>query len=102
MPRHPLRSPLFPYTTLFRSGAAYGYNGHTYTVQAQNNGVVDLTGVISVIGSPTIAGWDDSTLQDRKSTRVNSSHTVLSYVVVRTKIKIQTPSYSLPALQTAY
>src|SRR3954463_8430267 len=59
MIRRPPRSTLFPYTTLFRSGrSAFPASG---------------PGVRSVFL------W--KTDQDRKSTRLNSSHTIISYAV---------------------
>src|SRR3954464_15941747 len=60
MIRRPPRSTLFPYTTLFRS--------HTSELQSHDNLVCRrLTGV--------------QTCADRKSTRLNSSHTIISYAV---------------------
>src|SRR2546427_8184820 len=63
MIRRPPRSTLFPYTTLFRS------EEHTSELQAED-GIRDLT----VIGVQTCA-------LDRKSTRLNSSHSQISYAV---------------------
>src|SRR5260221_5261559 len=81
MIRRPPRSTLFPYTTLFRSSWA-------------------------LLANPAIAGaimaerWDhvildeahalkDEKGKDRKSTRLNSSHTVISYAVFCLKKKKQ-------------
>src|SRR5260221_14199678 len=58
MIRRPPRSTLFPYTTLFRSQAEDGIRDHC------------VTGV-QTCALPI----------DRKSTRLNSSHTVISYAV---------------------
>src|SRR5215204_6597085 len=63
MIRRPPRSTLFPYTTLFRSG------GPLPTMPARWPGL-DL--------------WAAT---DRKSTRLNSSHTVISYAVFCLKKK---------------
>src|SRR5438034_3675177 len=76
IPRPP-RSPLFPYTTLFRSVAGWlesgvGF-GHLY-----HDPVPRPPGLRAV--------WQDRT-QDRKSTRLNSSHTVISYAVFCLKKK---------------
>src|SRR2546426_3167435 len=73
MIRRPPRSTLFPYTTLFRS---------------------------NLLGPPAPAGRADSTIRrrrsdrrrpprlgDRKSTRLNSSHLVISYAVFCLKKK---------------
>src|SRR5260221_9840671 len=68
MIRRPPRSTLFPYTTLFRSGIAQGL------------------GTLAVfIGQGLHAA--DAALLDRKSTRLNSSHTVISYAVFCLKKK---------------
>src|ERR1022692_5008992 len=63
MIRRPPRSTLFPYTTLFRSGCPK---------------------------SPGVARWRfgyDEGTGDRKSTRLNSSHLVISYAVFCLKKK---------------
>src|SRR5947207_11930760 len=61
MRRRPPRSTLFPYTTLFRSGDEHPRD-------ARHHGVAGGLGVVHPV-------------QDRKSTRLNSSHTVISYAV---------------------
>src|SRR5436190_7244664 len=68
MIRRPPRSTLFPYTTLFRSFAA----DH---VRAD---ALDHLGLDGGQGAVTL---------DRKSTRLNSSHTVISYAVFCLKKK---------------
>src|SRR5438477_8153811 len=65
----PPRSTLFPYTTLFRSEAA-GKDGGVYR---------------SGDAGDTWEPW--STLKDRKSTRLNSSHMSISYAVFCLKKK---------------
>src|SRR2546426_8471924 len=72
MIRRPPRSTLFPYTTLFRSRDALT-DGQAYPV---GEGVAHLTeaGDLAVDG-------------DRKSTRLNSSHLVISYAVFCLKKK---------------
>src|SRR5476649_3004677 len=65
MIRRPPRSTLFPYTTLFRSHGRESDCGE---------GLVDLDQV-------------EVTDRDRKSTRLNSSHTVISYAVFCLKKK---------------
>src|SRR2546422_3181959 len=80
MIRRPPRSTLFPYTTLFRS---------------------DLGGRLEVLGpglrvldeldgepEPQAAHFAD---EDRKSTRLNSSHGYISYAVFCLKKKKKTP-----------
>src|SRR2546430_5511966 len=69
MIRRPPRSTLFPYTTLFRS-----------------NGTADAT-EIRVIGSKGTAHLHAGIIKDRKSTRLNSSHSQISYAVFCLKKK---------------
>ena len=71
MIRRPPRSTLFPYTTLFRS--------HAEDMAM----VTELT----VSGEETLPGW--TWHPDRKSTRLNSRHTVISYAVFCLKKTIQ-------------
>src|SRR5256885_7614671 len=71
MIRRPPRSTLFPYTTLFRSGGQVGRAVR-----------VVLLGV--ACEEPQTAGQGG---QDRKSTRLNSSHLVISYAVFCLKKK---------------
>src|SRR3712207_7107927 len=84
MIRRPPRSTLFPYTTLFRSRARHGlpdrfvlYQG---TLQPRKN-VETLVRAYALLRS---RGSDD---QDRKSTRLNSSHANISYAVFCLKKK---------------
>src|SRR2546427_4991656 len=79
MIRRPPRSTLFPYTTLFRStvdgtglvtAAAVG----TATITATSEGKV---GTVAV----TVSLVPVATVRDRKSTRLNSSHSQISYAV---------------------
>src|SRR5256885_9252890 len=73
MIRRPPRSTLFPYTTLFRSGTKSDLAWH-------------LTRE-----SPSAPLWEPLRLRqcttDRKSTRLNSSHLVISYAVFCLKKK---------------
>src|SRR3989442_11765227 len=96
MIRRPPRSTLFPYTTLFRSlhvGAVTGYNE---PIAARRK---------CYIGRPfqlTDAEQRESvvaaTSQDRKSTRLNSSHVRISYAVFCLKKKKTPPN--LPSADT--
>src|SRR5256885_6456682 len=85
MIRRPPRSTLFPYTTLFRSV----YN--SFTVSNQVRKATQLQQDYDVEGVPAmgVAGryYTDGT--DRKSTRLNSSHLVISYAVFCLKKKIR-------------
>src|SRR5256885_11896669 len=79
MIRRPPRSTLFPYTTLFRSRDHIGSEDYTSLA-------VD-TGHIGVYVSRRAQEQIAPTLVDRKSTRLNSSHLVISYAVFCLKKK---------------
>src|SRR5437667_7339206 len=66
--RHPLRSTLFPYTTLFRSRARVG-------------------DPVLALGRPEPSRHVGPEARDRKSTRLNSSHITTSYAVFCLKKK---------------
>src|SRR5436190_15784154 len=76
MLRRPPRSTLFPYTTLFRSQAA--------AIQATLNAVIAV--YESTYSDPITVTITFQKI-DRKSTRLNSSHTVISYAVFCLKKK---------------
>src|SRR5256885_11003227 len=78
MIRRPPRSTLFPYTTLFRSRA----NGVILADTKFEFGL-DRTGS----GEPELVVGDEVLTPDRKSTRLNSSHLVISYAVFCLKKK---------------
>src|SRR5438034_4433589 len=82
LPRPP-RSTLFPYTTLFRS---LRYS----SVTRARSSTACLTSA-SAVSSSLLAQRFSSSRQpnsrDRKSTRLNSSHTVISYAVFCLKKK---------------
>src|SRR2546426_9303782 len=82
MIRRPPRSTLFPYTTLFRSLFCSRY--HSVFIAGPIRGVH----LNSAIHAPNI---DQVLLRepDRKSTRLNSSHLVISYAVFCLKKKIK-------------
>src|SRR2546426_2046883 len=89
MIRRPPRSTLFPYTTLFRSSDP-GRRRRTGTFR---------TGASQGAAGPSLADPllrchrrdDGGAGRDRKSTRLNSSHLVISYAVfcLKKKKKIQ-------------
>src|SRR3712207_8708770 len=85
MIRRPPRSTLFPYTTLFRSpaGGAVGERGGTVV------GLHRARAVGGADGELVLAGREVHR-QDRKSTRLNSSHANISYAVFCLKKKNQT------------
>src|SRR5256885_11948074 len=83
MIRRPPRSTLFPYTTLFRSRAPGGVRGRlSHVLPPRTVGAADGGG--DVARARAVAGAADA---DRKSTRLNSSHLVISYAVFCLKKK---------------
>src|SRR5260221_4503879 len=95
MIRRPPRSTLFPYTTLFRSVVElekvleqYVGVAHCLTVAS---GTVSLEIALRALGigpgDEVITVPMPSARRDRKSTRLNSSHTVISYAVFCLKKK---------------
>src|SRR5258708_19898632 len=80
MIRRPPRSTLFPYTTLFRSDR---------NVDEENPAPAPAIGDPSTEGRANDRGGDDGhAIQgDRKSTRLNSSHQIISYAVFCLKKK---------------
>src|SRR2546422_1674862 len=77
MIRRPPRSTLFPYTTLFRSRSSPAAMGALIPVPPDR----DLK------GTPSQCPQSRSPTQDRKSTRLNSSHGYISYAVFCLKKK---------------
>src|SRR3712207_8556399 len=86
MIRRPPRSTLFPYTTLFRSRRPMP---HTIALVDDDRNI--LTSVCMTLEQEgfTVRTYTDgeSALQDRKSTRLNSSHANISYAVFCLKKK---------------
>src|SRR2546430_10538161 len=92
MIRRPPRSTLFPYTTLFRSERGHGRVGeHTDDLGlAVAPQPFDGARVVRVHPHGVGGGWSDGTVvEDRKSTRLNSSHSQISYAVFCLKKKKQ-------------
>src|SRR5256885_3121589 len=88
MIRRPPRSTLFPYTTLFRSIAAPHAAQHA--VGAGLHGQVQVGADVGV--APDLLHHP----RDRKSTRLNSSHLVISYAVFCLKKKNRFQQRSSP------
>src|SRR3989454_3976559 len=86
MIRRPPRSTLFPYTTLFRSAMAQA--AEQAAGLPPRTALVLSTGVIGVpLPVAQIAEGLRTAAADRKSTRLNSSHLVISYAVFCLKKK---------------
>src|SRR5690554_7267122 len=90
MIRRPPRSTLFPYTTLFRSARLLADLEGQKTgslLLANVEGFKQFNGVfVQACGDQVILHLA-SRLQDRKSTRLNSSHVRISYAVFCLKKK---------------
>src|SRR5436190_7027082 len=99
MIRPPPRSTLFPYTTLFRSERSRrsprGGAARPRALQHEQPGEDRFTGLRAiarggerqVVGAPAGLSHAEWLKRDRKSTRLNSSHTVISYAVFCLKKK---------------
>src|SRR2546426_7633204 len=98
MIRRPPRSTLFPYTTLFRSHSAptRGIVRETTTDRARRAGLPRVWGSRPGEARTAVASGDPRAVHvrreserpgDRKSTRLNSSHLVISYAVFCLKKK---------------
>src|SRR5690606_41593095 len=99
--RPPPRSALFPYTTLFRSIAAPQAGKTNLTSgPCAGNAATALLGNVAQGTAPALGGRFSkqkrgarggidlvSMMQDRKSTRLNSSHVKISYAVFCLKKK---------------
>src|SRR2546427_8072377 len=90
MIRRPPRSTLFPYTTLFRSRLAATSQDELVEPLIQFATNADTASGETLTG--TIDGRAHSDSRDRKSTRLNSSHSQISYAVfcLKKKKKIKT------------
>src|SRR5205814_9964346 len=78
--RRPPRSTLFPYTTLFRSDIVEAYYEAVMKQEVPERG-------LRAVGAADYDG--DGKEEDRKSTRLNSSHLGISYAVFCLKKKKQ-------------
>src|SRR5438132_7050533 len=88
MIRHPPRSTLFPYTTLFRSTRLDG--AHAARPRRRTAGLTCPRSRQEPHHEHDRRAGDqgaDRAAGDRKSTRLNSSHTVISYAVFCLKKK---------------
>src|SRR5688572_32325761 len=88
MKRRPPRSTLFPYTTLFRS---------LVPTPVRADKLVVVAGGTETDGSPPLVQpfGVEFAPEDRKSTRLNSSHSQISYAVFCLKKKNGTLSLAL-------
>src|SRR5256885_7721361 len=99
MIRRPPRSTLFPYTTLFRSLLNYTFLivGHVESTGRRENNVLLSQRRADAVRDILVNTFKISSKrlysvglgEDRKSTRLNSSHLVISYAVFCLKKKKQ-------------
>src|SRR5256885_5250786 len=93
MIRRPPRSTLFPYTTLFRSIRQKDFGIWKPTSWARYHERASHFGLgLAQLGLPPgghMGVISENRIEDRKSTRLNSSHLVISYAVFCLKKKKQ-------------
>src|SRR3712207_7426456 len=102
MIRRPPRATLFPYTTLFRSTPRFSLSTTPALLEvcAELLGLADgvrLTTHLNenVVEVAAVLELFDTAEQDRKSTRLNSSHANISYAVFCLQYNIPIPSFPL-------
>src|SRR3712207_8525316 len=92
--RRPPRSTLFPYTTLFRSRMVRDFveiADHT-SLDAMIERLIELRAALPEDAAAELRVRGD---EDRKSTRLNSSHANISYAVLCLKKKNIIPNYTV-------
>src|SRR3712207_8127036 len=93
MIRRPPRSTLFPYTTLFRSedaeGGRQGRDARDHRLVAEH---------LLEVQAEEEERPDEPGPEDRKSTRLNSSHANISYAVFCLKKKKKNNKYYSPVI----
>src|SRR5688572_32536567 len=99
MIRRPPRSTLFPYTTLFRSAVSYLSHFFEPLVDAPGPLAIGLVWTLTLVNCLSLRGAG-GVQQDRKSTRLNSSHSQISYAVFCLKKKKQTLQSHYNAITT--
>src|SRR3712207_7643028 len=89
MIRRPPRSTLFPYTTLFRSLADRAHQKTIIPKAVEEFGKVDIlvNNAAFQMSHDSLEEISDEEWEDRKSTRLNSSHANISYAVFCLKKK---------------
>src|SRR3712207_8305616 len=90
MIRRPPRSTLFPYTTLFRSQNLHAVGDDVRRVRAEDDELVGVEYEADALRDGAASDARDLVshrVEDRKSTRLNSSHANISYAVFCLKKK---------------
>src|SRR2546430_7127690 len=98
MIRRPPRSTLFPYTTLFRSRAVNeGQSAELLEDGVPDGGAKKIEAELMPRENRALPQFENEEERDRKSTRLNSSHSQISYAVFclkkKKKIKYNTQFY---------
>src|SRR5256885_5465019 len=101
MIRRPPRSTLFPYTTLFRSPARARLTGNrrvragraSRAVPRAVGSCLSRAWLTPTVGAASTSRAHHRRSEDRKSTRLNSSHLVISYAVFCLKKKKKQSKY---------
>src|SRR3712207_8104985 len=98
MIRRPPRSTLFPYTTLFRSDPVARLRPEARLLvilddAARPGAVRALVEGVEELAQAEQADRDGNEVEDRKSTRLNSSHANISYAVFCLKKKMKCMTY---------
>src|SRR5258708_28478815 len=91
MIRRPPRSTLFPYTTLFRSSVRHALHSEKAAHAGDDHPRRIGRGLPALDGAPAsrLLPLAEKRAGDRKSTRLNSSHQIISYAVFCLKKKKQ-------------
>src|SRR5256885_10960228 len=88
MIRRPPRSTLFPYTTLFRSDFYYAFSVLAECIAIKLlPKLITLNLIFPPLSNAEVYKKSILFITDRKSTRLNSSHLVISYAVFCLKKK---------------
>src|SRR2546430_10726272 len=87
MIRRPPRSTLFPYTTLFRSRPPFGFLLPTCQAQVRFFALHRIEPHAPPLVRAPVNSFEFQPCGDRKSTRLNSSHSQISYAVFCLKKK---------------
>src|SRR3712207_8825274 len=99
MIRRPPRSTLFPYTTLFRSLVLFAVNGKYPVIDKGGRHMLNSLPAIpknfefrtkALLRAASAGEIKSASMEDRKSTRLNSSHANISYAVFCLKKKNKT------------
>src|SRR5437773_3779841 len=97
----PPTSTLFPYTTLFRSDAILSADSTLEALRREQGDRYRYGIVVLSDGADTSSRTSLAQLEDRKSTRLNSSHITISYAVFCLKKKKKKINNKLETKQAA-